>query len=109
MLTIMKSAKLVEIFRLINGGASGLIVYSRVSRFARYAMMASVMYTLKDAADRDRLEGTTFIELNFLSSVVLAALASYFGFVTPIGGAAAAFAVFSAWNGVAAVGKKRQL
>jgi CDGSH-type Zn-finger protein len=108
MLTIMKLAKLVETVRLIHGGASGLIVYSRVSRFARYTIMASVMYTLKDAADRDRLDGTTFIELNFLSSVVLAALASYLGIFTPLGGAAALFSVFSAFNGVTALVKKRQ-
>jgi hypothetical protein len=107
MLTMMILAKLAEIVRLIANGSNSLIVYSRVSRFARYTMMAAVLYTLKDAADRGRLEGTTFIELNVLSSLVLAAMASYLGIVTPLGGAAAAFSVFSALNGVASVVKKR--
>jgi hypothetical protein len=42
---------------------------------AKMSLFAAVVYTLKDAADRKRLEGTTFIELNFLSSVMFVAMA----------------------------------
>jgi hypothetical protein len=36
------------------------------SAVARLAMIATVIYSLKDAAERDRLTGTTFIELNVM-------------------------------------------
>lgn len=108
MVTGMKLAKLLEIVQLVAGGATGLTIYTRLSRFARYAMASTVLYTLYDAANRNRLEGTTFIELNFMSSAVLAALSSFAGIASPIGGAAAAFSAFSAFNGVASILKKRQ-
>jgi CDGSH-type Zn-finger protein len=108
MVTGMKLAKLAELAKLVGEGASGLTIFTRLSRFARYAMLSTVLYTLKDAADRGRLEGTTFIELNFLSAGVLAALASYASISSPLGGAAAAFSLFSAFNGVASILKERQ-
>lgn len=33
-------------------------------------LLATMTFTLKDAADRNRLQGTTFIELNFMSAAV---------------------------------------
>lgn len=108
MLTGIKFTKLVEIVRLIAAGSDGLVVFTRLSRYARYAMLWTVLYTLKDAADRGRLEGTTFIELNFLSAVALAALAAFTGIASPIGSGAAAFALFSTWNGISSIAKKRQ-
>jgi len=108
MFTMMTVAKLVEILRLLNHGASGLTVCSRVTRLARYTSMTTVLYTLKDAADRGRLNGTTFIELNMLSSFTLAILASFWGVATPSGGAAAVFSVFSAINGITSIIQKRQ-
>ncbi len=107
MVTTMKAAKLLEVFRLILEGADGLTVFTRLSRYARYSMLSTVLYTLKDAADRGRLEGTTFIELNFLSAAVLAAMATYSGMTSPIGGSSATFALFSAWNGIFSIYKKR--
>ena len=109
MMTGLKLHKLVELVQLIGGGANGLAIFTRASRFARYAMISTVLYTLKDAADRYRLEGTTFIELNFLSAGVLAALATYSSIHTPVGGAAAVFSVFSAVNGVTSFVKKREI
>lgn len=109
MVTAMKLAKLVELGQLVAGGANGLTIFTRTSRFSRYAMLSMVLYTLKDAADRSRLEGTTFIELNILSAGVLAALASYVSATSPLlGGTAAAFSAFSAFNGVTSILKKRQ-
>jgi hypothetical protein len=40
------------------------------SAVARLAMVAVMIYTLKDAAERDRLAGTTFIQLNVLVGLV---------------------------------------
>ncbi len=33
---------------------------------ARLALISTMIYSLKDAAERDRLSGTTFIQLNWL-------------------------------------------
>lgn len=107
-LTGMKVVKLTEILRLIAEGANGLTIYTRISRFARYAMVSTVLYTLKDAADRGRLEGSTFIELNVLSSGVLAVLAAYLGARNPLGAAAMVFSGFSAFNAVSSTLKNRK-
>jgi hypothetical protein len=43
--------------------------FSRLSiRASRLWLMASVFLTLKDASDRDRLGGTTFVHLNYVSA-----------------------------------------
>jgi len=108
MMTALKLTKLVEIIQLVVGGANGLTIFTRLSRFARYAMLSMALYTLKDAADRGRLEGTTFIELNFMTSAVLAALSSFAGIANPVGGTAAIFSAFSAFNGILSILKKRK-
>jgi hypothetical protein len=46
------------------------------SAFARLALVSSMVYSLKDAAERGRLTGTTFIQMNFM--VALWALAGKF-------------------------------
>lgn len=71
----MKAAKLVEIGSLIQESATPLVIATRFSRLAKLSLLTAVLFTLKDAADRDRLGGTTFIELNFLSSFVLGTMA----------------------------------
>lgn len=40
-------------------------------------MLSTLSFTLKDAADRDRLKGTTFVELNGLVSIASATMAVY--------------------------------
>lgn len=45
---------------------------STISSCASLLLLATATFTLKDAADRDRLQGTTFIELNFLAATVFA-------------------------------------
>jgi hypothetical protein len=57
------------------------------SAVARLAMIATIIYSLKDAAERDRLSGSTFIELN----VMVGAWALVVGFgqaIYPLGFAA---------------------
>ena len=44
------------------------------SRYATLLLLATSTFTLKDAADRNRLEGTMFIELNFMASTIFALL-----------------------------------
>tara|TARA_B110001450_G_C17518523_1_gene439547 strand:- start:596 stop:802 length:207 start_codon:yes stop_codon:yes gene_type:complete len=66
-----------------------------------------ISFTLKDAADRKRLGGTTFRELNFLNSVASAVLAAYYFHQSLIiGGAALALnSIFCASNGMTATKK----
>ena len=39
--------------------------------------MTTVMYTLKDASDRDRLSGTTFVQLNLLAAAAFLSISLY--------------------------------
>mmetsp|Transcript_17127 Transcript_17127/g.23538 ORF Transcript_17127/g.23538 Transcript_17127/m.23538 type:complete len:367 (-) Transcript_17127:166-1266(-) len=107
MLGTMKVLKLVEAVKMIKEGADGFAIATRLTRFARLALMAMVFYVLKDAADRDRLEGSTFIELNFLSAIYMAIMSVYVGFNTRLGGFAAFFSAFSAVNGLASIQKNK--
>ena len=52
--------------------AAGLA--SAVPQYALLALLSVVCFTLKDAADRDRLEGTTFCELRILLNLVASSL-----------------------------------
>ena len=57
------------------------------SALARLGMISTMIYSLKDAAERDRLSGTTFIELNLMIGFWALAVALGQG-VTPLGYAA---------------------
>merc|ERR1719491_1735666 len=75
----LKIAKGVEVIKLLiqSGGSLSFLVGTRLHRCTKLGLLAVCMYTLKDAADRDRLGGTTFIQLNFLCSLVWASMAWY--------------------------------
>jgi hypothetical protein len=78
----LKMTKLVEIIGLLRDGVSSTstvaLVVTRLSRYAKLALLTGVMFTLKDAADRGRLNGTTFIQLNLLSSYVFGSMSGTF-------------------------------
>ena len=109
----MKMLKLVQIIDMIQAETVALKIATRLLRFGRLAMLTAVLFTLKDAADRDRLEGTTFIELNFLSSFALASMSVY---VASIGGsvnnqlaaAVGVMSLFTGYNGASSLYKKRK-
>lgn len=94
-------SKLVEMYKLLPS-KSGLAVFIPIlSRFNRLSFLTTILYTLKDAADRDRLGGTTFIKLNYLAALVMAANSVFLGgLATKAGGVATAFATFFVFNGV---------
>lgn len=52
-------------------------IFSRLSRLSRLGLMTTILYTLKDASDRDRLKGSTFIQLNFLAAAALLSMVLY--------------------------------
>jgi len=79
----LKMKKLVEIIGLLlvvstSTSTSWGIVATRLSRYAKLALLTGVMFTLKDAADRGRLNGTTFMQLNLLSSYVFGSMSGTF-------------------------------
>ena len=119
-LTLSKAGEIVAVARgSPQGGVGGwFFLATRLSRFGRLAFLATVLYTLKDAADRDRLEGTTFIELNFLSSLAMAAMSVYYFSLNNnmnmnvgtavLGTLAASLSTFCAWSGLSSNRKKKQ-
>ncbi|EJK53703.1 hypothetical protein THAOC_26802, partial [Thalassiosira oceanica] len=73
--------------RSANRYNPGSPIAASAARLNRLVLLSLMSYTLKDAADRDRLGGSTFIKLNFLSAVGFAINAIYNsgGLVTPLG------------------------
>eukprot|EP00545_Synedropsis_sp_CCMP1620_P003438 CAMPEP_0119029108 /NCGR_PEP_ID=MMETSP1176-20130426/40156_1 /TAXON_ID=265551 /ORGANISM="Synedropsis recta cf, Strain CCMP1620" /LENGTH=267 /DNA_ID=CAMNT_0006985399 /DNA_START=17 /DNA_END=820 /DNA_ORIENTATION=- len=113
----LKLAKLVEIVKLVASGAEAKIIASRTIRYSKLALLMAVMFTLKDSVDSNQLEdGTTFIQLNFLSSIVFGSTSAYLcqgglalSTMPPIGAAASFFSIFSASQGGLALWKKRNV
>lgn len=66
--------KMTEVAQLIFSNSKGFQIGTRLYRLAKLILMSVVTFTLKDAADRDRLKGTTFIELNYLISFIFLTL-----------------------------------
>lgn len=71
----LKLKTIAKVAQMIKSGVDNVMIGSSLFRVAQLMVLTIMMFTLKDAADRDRLEGTTFIELNFLSSISLAFMA----------------------------------
>lgn len=98
--SVMKLIKMKEICESLQSGSP---IAASAARLNRLVLLSLMSYTLKDAADRDRLGGSTFIKLNFLSAVGFAINAIYNsgGLVTPLGAIQAFFAAFFSFNGLA--------
>ncbi len=113
-LKLLKLKEIVE-FVLANSTIAGMAPL--LARFNRLAFLTLILYTLKDAADRDRLGGTTFIELNYLCAMSMAVCDIYSGggpatqvaafLATPSGIVSALFAAFFTFSGVSADVKKK--
>lgn len=109
MIASLKIQKLIEVVKYIK--ASGLVegLAIPLARFNRLALITLCLYTLKDAADRNRLGGTTFIELNYLCALSLVVQTAFHtdGLSTAIGAASAGFALFCGFNGINEYMKKK--
>eukprot|EP00978_Attheya_sp_CCMP212_P044063 scaffold299225_cov59-Attheya_sp.AAC.2 len=115
----LKMKKLVEIIGLLlvvsstSTSTSWGMVATRLSRYAKLALLTGVMFTLKDAADRGRLNGTTFIQLNLLSSYVFGSMSAYLyqeagSTITGLVGATTFFSVMTVFNAVVSLVLKRK-
>lgn len=99
-ISAMKLIKVKEIYESLQSGSP---IAGSVARLNRLILLSLMSYTLKDAADRDRLGGSTFIKLNYLSAVgfMINAIYNTGGLATPYGAIQAFFAAFFAFNGLA--------
>jgi len=104
-------AKVREVAEIITTGAGTYKLGQRLFRLSMFMILTVIMFTLKDAADRDRLDGSTFVELNGVASISFAAWAweAYSGAAfAPLGvGASLALSLFSASNGLVSILKKK--
>lgn len=66
-MTVAKTYEVLNI--LISSSGDSFLLGTRLFRLAKYKLFSVIMFTLKDAADRGRLEGTTFVELNLMAAV----------------------------------------
>lgn len=110
LLGVMKLAKVKEIVTILASSTSQSDLLVPLARLARLSLFSAVVFSLKDAADRGLLEGRTFIQLNLLSSACFGALAAFVlkgatssAQIQAVGGVAAVFSIFCAWNGVASI------
>jgi len=70
LLTFLKVQKLLELKQtiLIGGNDMTYLIATRLFRYSKLSLLFGTLFTLKSAADRDRLGGTTFINLNYWCS-----------------------------------------
>lgn len=72
---ILKFSKLFEAIRMATTGYPKEIIGNCILRLSGFVLLTHIMFSLKDAADRNRLEGTTFVQLNAVSSFSFVAMA----------------------------------
>lgn len=105
-------SKLQEVILLVTAakGINTPLASRYLFRLNKLMLLSAVTFTLKDAADRDRLDGTTFIELNFLVAFASATMAAY-SFMNQsnmLGGAYASFtSLLCTFSGISSLLKKR--
>mmetsp|Transcript_3238 Transcript_3238/g.4721 ORF Transcript_3238/g.4721 Transcript_3238/m.4721 type:complete len:340 (-) Transcript_3238:47-1066(-) len=100
-----------EIINAIQSSTDTYMMGESLFRLSIFYILTLIMFTLKDASDRNRLEGTTFIELNAMTSVSFAAwaLEGYrnTGFVPLHAGASVFFSILSGFNALSSTLKKK--
>lgn len=77
----LTTLKLLEILQLvvqtgISDSYNSAVIGTRVLRYSKLTLLTAATFTLKDAADRGRLQGTTFVELNYMVALALGSFAS---------------------------------
>ena len=105
----LKLLKLFEIAKYIQANSITAGLAPLLARFNRLVFFSLVLYTLKDAADRGRLGGNTFIQLNYLSALSMGVNYAFYSGGMPeiVGALSAGFAAFFAFNGVSSYMKNQ--
>jgi len=98
-LSVMKLLKAKEIFESIQSKSFSIGALARLNRLVLFSLMT---YTLKSAADRDRLGGSTFIQLNYLCGIGFLVNALFYtgGLQTLFGATQVFFSLHCAFQGV---------
>jgi hypothetical protein len=108
-ITVMKGWEVIVALLALSSSSSSvsstILLSSSLSRLAKLYLLTSIFFTLKDAADRDRLKGTTFVQLNMISAAAFASMAVYYAFThTPvIGGTVGNISSLSYTGGLATI------
>lgn len=107
----MTAAKAYEVLNvLISSSGDSFLLGTRLFRLAKFKLLAVIMFTLKDAADRGRLEGTTFVELNLMAAVSYALWAVFAmqdaAYTMPYAASMGLISLFTAFNGLSSISKK---
>ena len=103
-----KLFNLSEIFNIIKTSGSKYVLGTRLFRLSKLMLLTIIMFTLKDASDRDRLDGTTFIELNALASITFGTWAFSENVFSAIGGSLGFASAFTAFNAISSQAKKNK-
>lgn len=105
----LKFTKAVDMIKIFKSG-SGLSTLSPVlSQYNRLAFLNIAMITLKDACDRDRLGGTTFIQINYLAGLIMVANSAFMGgLTTSMGATAALLSLFLTLSGLSSYFEKNK-
>lgn len=110
---VTKALALFEITNLLRAEADCRVVVMRLARLARFILLTAVSFTLKDAADRDQLDGKTFIRLNLLSAFAFGSIAvsAYKDLGGLVGPAARAFAcsAYCLYNGAVSLMRNKRI
>lgn len=102
--------KFLEIVNLIVSKSNGNMIGTSIFRFTKYMLFTLLMTLLKSASDRNRLEGTTFIQMNMIAAVGFASWVAYlvteYGKLTQFGALMAACSIFTGTNGIVSMIQK---
>jgi hypothetical protein len=66
---IVSIRKFLEIVNLVVSKSDANMIGTRIFRFTKYMLFTLLMTLLKSASDRNRLEGTTFIQMNMMAAI----------------------------------------
>lgn len=66
---VVTIGKFLEIMNLVVSKSDGNMIGTRMFRFTKYMLFTLLMTVLKSASDRNRLEGTTFIQMNMMAAI----------------------------------------
>lgn len=71
----LKLKRLIYVFKLLGrDGVKASMISKTILQIGMYTLLSAVMVTLKDGADRDRLTGSSYVELNAISTFVLGSI-----------------------------------
>lgn len=97
----LKVTKAIDMVKIFKSGSGFTSISPVLSQYNRLAFLTIALVTLKDACDRDRLSGTTFIQMNYLAGLITAANSAFMGgLTTSMGATAALLSLFLTLSGL---------